>query len=222
MKKIIPLFLLCLLLSTVSLYADSGDFESLIKALAKSKDYSEQIEVLGAISNVEKFTTEEQDRLRKDLLEMSVNAENTVDPGTNTALLIQAVRLFPNDLRLSVKLAKAYVELGQYQQALAVDADILTKNGNQSNDYELVTVAHAIQGLGLMMTNNYKLAYNEFKTVIGRDKNWSGGYFLMGAYYFRVKDFKEAAKYLRKCQELNPVHKGAADMLVMLKKEGKI
>lgn len=219
MKKIIVLAV-CLLLASFSLYAD--DFSSLMESLAKANGYSEQIKIIKSLSNIDAFSEMEKDRLKRALLEMTINAENTVDPSLNVALLIEASRLFPDDLRLSVKLAKAYVELGQYKQALDAQFKVLTQSGGKSNDYELTTVVYAVQGLGLMMTEYSKKAYNEFKTVIKRDPKWTGGYFLMGAYYFRAKNYKEAAKYFRKCQEINPVHGGAANMLIMLRKEGKI
>jgi len=220
--KILSLVISLLVLPVFFLYASSNDFDSLIESLAKSNDYSGQIKILRSVNDIDSFSEKEKDRLKRALLEMTINAENTVDPGLNAALLIEANRLFPDDPRLSVKLAKAYVELGQYKQALDAQFKVLTQSGGKSDDYELTTVAHAVMGLGLMMTEYSKKAYNEFKTVIKRDPKWTGGYFLMGAYYFRAKNFKEAAKYFKKCQEINPVHGGAANMLITLKKENKI
>lgn len=221
MKKAILLAIISLFLLNIFLYADSNNFDSLIKTLAESNNHAEQIKIIKSVDNVKNFSKEEQDRLRKAFLEMTVNAENTIDPGLNAALLIEAVRLFPEDLRLSVKLAKSHAELGQYKDSLDVEFKILTQSGGKNSDYEFTTVGYATQGLGIMMTKNGKLAYKQFKTVIKRDPKWTGGYFLMGAYYFRVKDFKNATKYFRKCQELNPKHQGAANLLVMIKKKEK-
>ena len=220
--KRISIILTFILICGTAFAASADNYNAAIKSLIISNDSAVQIQVLQSIKTIDGFSGVEQEELRRTILEIIKNSENTVDPGRNAGFLIEAVRLFPDDLRLSVKLTKAYAELGQYHKALDVEAEILTKSGNKNNDYELTTAAHAVQALGLMMVKNYKLAHNDLKRVIKRDPRWTGGYFLMGAYYIRIKNYKAAAKYFKKCQDLNPKHKGAADMLVMLKREGKI
>ena len=138
--KILSLVISLLVLPVFFLYASSNDFDSLIESLAKSNDYSGQIKILRSVNDIDSFSEKEKDRLKRALLEMTINAENTVDPGLNAALLIEANRLFPDDPRLSVKLAKAYVELGQYKQALDAQFKVLTQSGGKSDDYELTTV----------------------------------------------------------------------------------
>jgi tetratricopeptide (TPR) repeat protein len=189
--------------------------KSIIRTSIEDNSYERIIEALGSFSDIDALAWKNEDiaYFKTELLRAAVKAESTADPVVTGRLLDEAVRVLPNDFRLSVKLLKSYLELGQTVEGSALYAELREKFADRQDDPEFAAAGHAEKGVGLMISKQYDLAKAEFQLAIEKDPKWTGGYFLMAALTVRMRDYAAAEADLKKILELNPYHQGAKQVL---------
>lgn len=180
------------------------------------------------IKNENALTPQDGAWLKKALVSEASRGERSVDSIPLAAMLLEAVKLFPRDIQLRVKFAKALMSLAQFQEATRVlysPADsIFEKETDRKGhlvfkDEEARIVAYAIQGSGVLGAGKVHEARKLYQMAIKGDPGWSGAYYLMGALEIGQKRFGEARKYLNKALEVNPANEGAKDLLGTIKEK---
>lgn len=162
--------------------------------------------------------------LKRLLTEEAQKSEESVDAVPQAEMLLEAVRLFPQDLRLRVKLSKALIGMAQLQLAIqnllspgspALEKATDGKGGFAVKDPEAKIVSYAIHGNGVYRAGKVEEARKFYQKAIEEDPEWSGAYFLMGALELGQGRLEEAKKYLNRALELNPENEGAKTVLKM-------
>ena len=156
---------------------------SIIRSSIETNDYNRISEALDSLDDVDTLAWQNEDiaYFKAELLKAAEKAGNTADPMVLGVLLDEALRVFPNDFRLSVKLLKSYLELGQVREASDLDAELVARYGQKKDDPEFEVADSANKAVGLMLDKQYDQAKAGFEAAIAKDPEWTGGYFLMSA-----------------------------------------
>ncbi len=194
-----------------------------IEVLLKQNNFTGIINELKGVSDLKNISPDKQEYFSNLLVQVNMEGQDKVDGTVSASIMEEAVRLFPNHLRLRVKLGKELIGLAQLKPALDVmSSPVIMPAANDgtgdliTKDREAIVVMAAIQGNAVGRGGNIKQARELYKMAIRMDPNWVGGYFLLGALELGQRNKKEASKNLGMVLKLNPHHEGVAEIIKLL------
>lgn len=197
--------------------------KSIIRTSMEDNDYERITEALQSLNDYEVLAWNNEDiaYFKAELRKAARKAEYNTDPVITGGMLDEAVRVFPNDFDLSIKLLKSYLELGQIKEASGLYEELVAKYSKRQEDPEFASAGFAVKASELMVSKRYSLAKAELQRAIEMDPKWTGARFIMAALDIRMKDYDAAEAGLKKILELNPYHKGAKEVLEQVLPEKK-
>lgn len=146
-------------------------------------------------------------------------------------LLVAATEIKKNDFGLQFNLAKAYIDLGRYEESLPHHRKAISLNGNNPDAYvnyarslnEIGQPSEALaayekalnlnpndyevwtyKGLILNGLKNYEAALNAFNQALSIHPNYSAAIFSMGVTYYDLRDYHKAMAFYDKALAIDP------------------
>ncbi len=122
------------------------------------------------------------------------------DPPRAVNLYRRAIELDPEDPRLWLGLAEAYVEM-KTPDASQKAVEVMEETIRRFPDYHIVYILLAEE---LHLMGRYREALNRLEEAIARDPLYYRGYSIIGEIFRDLGNFPEALKYYQRAEKTNP------------------